>query len=158
MGALRLPSDQFVPKVHSQFDLTCDHCHVYETAAQGWRGRPKAIWMRSADDPQRIAEHASSRTERGPGCAERWRVAAGRCSRTAENGHRASVRDVMYATLMCAYKRIVFSWRIISKSSLRRSVFVFVFSLTVITLPITGICVMQTGSASTIMFNLLRTG
>jgi uncharacterized protein len=52
---------QFVLKVHSRCDLACDHCYVYESADQSWRGRPLAI---SGDvvsrTAQRIAEHAAS--------------------------------------------------------------------------------------------------
>ncbi|WP_329114017.1 FxsB family cyclophane-forming radical SAM/SPASM peptide maturase [Streptomyces sp. NBC_01465] len=52
---------QFVLKVHSRCDLSCDHCYVYEHADQSWRGRPKAlpeqVLARTAD---RIAEHAAA--------------------------------------------------------------------------------------------------
>ena len=55
-----VPLDQFVLKVHSRCDLACDHCYVYESADQSWRGRPigmpdEAI-SRTAG---RIAEHAA---------------------------------------------------------------------------------------------------
>ncbi len=56
-----VPLSQFVLKVHSRCDLACDHCYVYESADQSWRGRPLAISdeviSRTA---QRIAEHAAS--------------------------------------------------------------------------------------------------
>src|ERR1035441_4881341 len=56
-----IPLSQFVLKVHSRCDLACDHCYVYESADQSWRGRPMAISdeviSRTA---QRIAEHAAS--------------------------------------------------------------------------------------------------
>jgi uncharacterized protein len=56
-----VPLSQFVLKVHSRCDLACDHCYVYESADQSWRGRPMTITdeviSRTAD---RIAEHASS--------------------------------------------------------------------------------------------------
>jgi uncharacterized protein len=60
MGAPVLPLNQFVLKVESRCDLSCDHCYVYEAADQSWRGRPKGI----PDDvlrrtAQRIAEHAT---------------------------------------------------------------------------------------------------
>jgi len=53
------PLSQFIVKVHSRCDLACDHCYVYESADQSWRGRPLGIpdevISRSAE---RIAEHA----------------------------------------------------------------------------------------------------
>ena len=56
-----IPLSQFVLKVHSRCDLACDHCYVYESADQSWRGRPMAISdeviSRTA---QRIAEHAAA--------------------------------------------------------------------------------------------------
>jgi uncharacterized protein len=52
---------QFVLKVHSRCDLSCDHCYVYEHADQSWHGRPltmsDAVIERTA---QRIAEHAAN--------------------------------------------------------------------------------------------------
>ena len=52
---------QVVLKVHSRSDLACHHCHVYEAADQGWRGRPMVI----PDDvavqaARRIAEHGTA--------------------------------------------------------------------------------------------------
>ena len=56
-----VPLSQFVLKVHSRCDLACDHCYVYESADQSWRGRPLAVSgeviSRTAE---RIAEHAAS--------------------------------------------------------------------------------------------------
>jgi uncharacterized protein len=56
-----VPLSQFVLKAHSRCDLACDHCYVYESADQSWRGRPLAV---SGDvisrTAQRIAEHAAS--------------------------------------------------------------------------------------------------
>ena len=56
-----VPLSQFVLKVHSRCDLACDHCYVYESADQSWRGRPMVISdnviSRTA---QRIAQHANS--------------------------------------------------------------------------------------------------
>ncbi|MBM0234525.1 FxsB family radical SAM/SPASM domain protein [Micromonospora sp. STR1_7] len=50
---------QFVLKVHSRCDLSCDHCYVYQHADQTWRDRPVRM---SADTvratAKRIAEHA----------------------------------------------------------------------------------------------------
>jgi uncharacterized protein len=55
-----VPLSQFVLKVHSRCDLACDHCYVYESADQSWRGRPLSISgeviSRTA---QRIAGHAA---------------------------------------------------------------------------------------------------
>ena len=56
-----LPADQFVLKVHSRCDLACDHCYVYESADQSWRGRPKAIPSSVVTQAAaRIAEHAKT--------------------------------------------------------------------------------------------------
>jgi uncharacterized protein len=55
-----VPLHQFVLKVHSRCDLACDHCYVYESADQSWRGRPMAISDEViVQTAQRIAEHAS---------------------------------------------------------------------------------------------------
>ena len=60
-GRALIPADQFVLKVHSRCDLACDHCYVYESADQSWRGRPASIpsgvVFRAA---LRIAEHAKT--------------------------------------------------------------------------------------------------
>ncbi len=60
-GRVLTPVDQFVLKVHSRCDLACDHCYVYESADQSWRGRPMAISpdvvSRAAT---RIAEHVKA--------------------------------------------------------------------------------------------------
>lgn len=61
MGRPLVPLTQFVLKVHSRCDLACDHCYVYESADQSWRGRPMAISDEVvARTAQRIAEHAAS--------------------------------------------------------------------------------------------------
>jgi uncharacterized protein len=52
VGGRVLPADQFVLKVHSRCDLACDHCYVYESADQSWRGRPLAV---SRDVVSRLA-------------------------------------------------------------------------------------------------------
>jgi uncharacterized protein len=61
VGGRVLPADQFVLKVHSRCDLACDHCYVYESADQSWRGRPAAV---SRDVVSRlalrIAEHVKT--------------------------------------------------------------------------------------------------
>jgi uncharacterized protein len=55
------PLSQFVLKIHSRCDLSCDHCYVYESADQSWHGRPltmsDAVIERTA---QRIADHAAA--------------------------------------------------------------------------------------------------
>lgn len=60
-GRVIMPADQFVLKVHSRCDLACDHCYVYESVDQSWRGRPMAITpdvvSRTA---ARIAEHVKT--------------------------------------------------------------------------------------------------
>ena len=60
-GRVLIPADQFVLKVHSRCDLACDHCYVYESADQSWRGRPMAIPSAvAARAATRIAEHAKT--------------------------------------------------------------------------------------------------
>jgi uncharacterized protein len=60
-GRVLIPADQFVLKAHSRCDLACDHCYVYESADQSWRGRPTAVpsgvVSRTA---KRIAEHVKA--------------------------------------------------------------------------------------------------
>src|SRR3984885_7835760 len=61
MGGPLLPLSQFVLKMHSRCDLACDHCYVYESADQSWRGRPLAISDEVVSQTaRRIAEHAKS--------------------------------------------------------------------------------------------------
>jgi uncharacterized protein len=56
-----VPLSQFVLKVHSRCDLACDHCYVYESADQSWRGRPLAISDAViSQTAQRIAQHAAA--------------------------------------------------------------------------------------------------
>ncbi|WP_410614204.1 FxsB family cyclophane-forming radical SAM/SPASM peptide maturase [Amycolatopsis sp. lyj-109] len=53
------PLRQFVIKVHSRCNLTCDYCYVYTMADQGWRTRPKVLSDELVDiTAGRIAEHA----------------------------------------------------------------------------------------------------
>jgi uncharacterized protein len=55
-----VPLDQFVLKVHSRCDLACDHCYVYESADQSWRGRPAGMPDEAISRTAgRIAEHAA---------------------------------------------------------------------------------------------------
>ena len=52
---------QFVLKVHSRCDLACDHCYVYESVDQSWRGRPRGISAEvAAQVAMRIAEHVKT--------------------------------------------------------------------------------------------------
>jgi len=52
---------QYVLKVSSRCDLSCDHCYVYEHADQSWRGRPKVLDGAAARQAAtRIAEHAKA--------------------------------------------------------------------------------------------------
>ena len=53
-----VPFRQFLFKVHSRCNLSCDYCYVYEMADQSWRSRP--VTMRQEVVSQaavRIAEH-----------------------------------------------------------------------------------------------------
>jgi uncharacterized protein len=51
---------QYVLKVQSRCDLSCDHCYVYEHADQSWRGKPQAILLSTVETAAgRIAEHAA---------------------------------------------------------------------------------------------------
>ncbi|HEX8344614.1 MAG TPA: FxsB family cyclophane-forming radical SAM/SPASM peptide maturase [Actinoplanes sp.] len=50
---------QYVLKVHSRCNLSCDHCYVYEHADQSWRGRPMVMAPETVTTAaRRIAEHA----------------------------------------------------------------------------------------------------
>src|ERR1700724_3537958 len=52
---------QYVLKVHSRCDLSCDHCYIYEHADQSWRGKPKTISPELvAQTAARIAQHAGA--------------------------------------------------------------------------------------------------
>jgi uncharacterized protein len=56
-----VPLSQFVLKVASRCDLACDHCYVYESADQSWRGRPLTMSDEVISQAaRRIAEHAAS--------------------------------------------------------------------------------------------------
>ena len=60
-GRVLIPADQFVLKVHSRCDLACDHCYVYESVDQSWRGRPMAMSPAVvAQTAARIAEHVKT--------------------------------------------------------------------------------------------------
>jgi uncharacterized protein len=53
------PFREFIVKVHSRCDLSCDYCYVYEMADQSWRDQPRAMSDQTADmTARRIGEHA----------------------------------------------------------------------------------------------------
>jgi len=50
---------QFVLKVHSRCNLSCDYCYVYEAVDQSWRRQPRSISSTTVRAVgERIAEHA----------------------------------------------------------------------------------------------------
>jgi uncharacterized protein len=50
---------EFIVKIHSRCDLSCDYCYMYEMADQSWRSKPRAMSPQVADlTAHRIAEHA----------------------------------------------------------------------------------------------------
>lgn len=54
-----LPFREFIVKVHSRCDLSCDYCYVYEMADQSWRDQPRAMSPETAElTAHRIGEHA----------------------------------------------------------------------------------------------------
>jgi uncharacterized protein len=56
-----VPFREFIVKVHSRCDLSCDYCYMYEMADQSWRRQPRAMPGEIADlAARRIAEHARS--------------------------------------------------------------------------------------------------
>jgi len=53
------PFREFIVKVHSRCDLSCDYCYMYEMADQSWRDQPRAMSGQTADmTARRIGEHA----------------------------------------------------------------------------------------------------
>jgi uncharacterized protein len=53
------PFREFVVKIHSRCDLSCDYCYMYEMADQSWRQRPRRMSAEVAKDTaKRIGEHA----------------------------------------------------------------------------------------------------
>ncbi|HEX6353061.1 FxsB family cyclophane-forming radical SAM/SPASM peptide maturase [Actinophytocola sp.] len=53
------PLRQFVLKIHSRCNLSCDYCYVYTMADQGWRTRPRVLSRELREQAAaRIAEHA----------------------------------------------------------------------------------------------------
>nr|WP_239084059.1 FxsB family cyclophane-forming radical SAM/SPASM peptide maturase [Asanoa ishikariensis] len=37
------PFNEFILKVHSRCNLSCDYCYIYEMADDGWRGQPQVM-------------------------------------------------------------------------------------------------------------------
>ncbi|MGW4719733.1 FxsB family cyclophane-forming radical SAM/SPASM peptide maturase [Nocardia sp. NPDC004260] len=58
-GWTPLPFQEFVIKIHSRCNLSCDYCYVYEMADQSWRDQPRAMSRRCfADACRMIGAHA----------------------------------------------------------------------------------------------------
>jgi uncharacterized protein len=54
-----IPFREFVVKVHSRCDLSCDYCYMYEMADQSWRDQPRRMSAEIAEfAAMRIGEHA----------------------------------------------------------------------------------------------------
>lgn len=54
------PFRQFIVKLHSRCNLSCDYCYVYHHVDQSWRDRPKVMSRRTVDAvARRIGEHAA---------------------------------------------------------------------------------------------------
>lgn len=55
------PFREFIVKVHSRCDLSCDYCYMYEMADQSWRNQPRVMSAETAElTSMRIGEHARS--------------------------------------------------------------------------------------------------
>jgi uncharacterized protein len=58
-GWVPLPFREFIVKVHSRCDLSCDYCYMYEMADQSWRNQPRSMSPETAQlVARRIGEHA----------------------------------------------------------------------------------------------------
>lgn len=56
------PFREFILKVHSRCNLSCDYCYMYEMADQGWRSQPRRMARATVDTvAMRIAEHARAK-------------------------------------------------------------------------------------------------
>ncbi len=54
-----VPFREFIVKVHSRCDLSCDYCYMFEMADQSWRRQPKRMSTDTAETTaKRIGEHA----------------------------------------------------------------------------------------------------
>lgn len=55
------PFRQFLLKVHSRCNISCDYCYVYEMADQGWQRQPNTMSADVVDQTAvRIAEHVAT--------------------------------------------------------------------------------------------------
>lgn len=55
------PFREFIVKVHSRCDLSCDYCYMYEMADQSWRAQPRRMSQETAElTARRIGEHAAA--------------------------------------------------------------------------------------------------
>jgi uncharacterized protein len=62
------PFREFIVKIHSRCDLSCDYCYMYEMADQSWRDQPRRMPVDIAERAaSRIGEHA--RAHKMPGIA-----------------------------------------------------------------------------------------
>jgi uncharacterized protein len=53
-----VPFQEFIVKVHSRCDLSCDYCYMYEMADQSWRDQPRMMSEEVAQHTaMRIGEH-----------------------------------------------------------------------------------------------------
>jgi uncharacterized protein len=56
------PFREFILKIHSRCNLSCDYCYMYEMADQGWRRQPRRMAKPTIDwVAKRIAEHARAK-------------------------------------------------------------------------------------------------
>jgi uncharacterized protein len=54
-----IPFREFIVKIHSRCDLSCDYCYMYEMADQSWRDQPRRMSAETAEwTAKRIGEHA----------------------------------------------------------------------------------------------------
>lgn len=54
-----IPFREFIVKIHSRCDLSCDYCYMYEMADQSWRDQPRRMAVEIAEcAASRIGEHA----------------------------------------------------------------------------------------------------
>src|SRR6201996_4081492 len=61
VGWQPFPFREFIVKVHSRCDLSCDYCYMYEMADQSWRRQPRAMSPEIAElTAWRIGEHAKA--------------------------------------------------------------------------------------------------
>jgi uncharacterized protein len=53
-----IPFREFIVKIHSRCDLSCDYCYMYEMADQSWRDQPRRMSAETAEwTARRIGEH-----------------------------------------------------------------------------------------------------